>query len=105
MTITTILCCQLLGTLLAHDDGKVDEAFLKEAIMWEEIRDKEEAQIRAAGGYSPAALPVYKKWLTADPPPDWSVASRTLQFVREADGTDQPSARCRSSCSPTRRRP
>lgn len=84
--ISTILCCQLLGAPFGYDDMKVDEEVLKKAVNWDHLKDKQREQIRAAGGYSAAAFPLYMKWLTADPPSNWSVISRVLYFLQDAEG-------------------
>ena len=63
-----------------------DESVLKEALQWDEFKDAQQKKVRAAGGYSPAAFPLYMKWLNSDPPLGWAATSRLLRMVSDAEG-------------------
>lgn len=77
----------LLWSLFYSDeDMKVDEAVLKKALSFDHFTEEEIKQIRDAGGYSEAALPVYMKWLKTDPPLHWSPLSRILGFLQKCEG-------------------
>ena len=64
----------------------VDESLLKEALKWDEFKDAQKKKVRAAGGYSAAAFPLYMEWLNSDPPLGWATTSRILRIISHSEG-------------------
>jgi hypothetical protein len=83
--LSAFLCCQAFGGAFGFDHVTIHEAALRRAIH-ADLKDQGRANVRALGGYSPAAFPVYLRWLNQDPPdPELDVA-RVLLMVRQAEG-------------------
>lgn len=85
MMLPVVLFCQVFGGAFGFDHVKIDEEALFVALGG----DKEEGRaiIRSLGGYSPAAFPVYMKWLDREPIPlPGVILSRIFLMLQQANG-------------------
>ena len=85
MMLPTIFCCQVLASLFGVNLAQIAEHDLYVALGGD--REERRTRIRALGGYSPSAFPIYMKWLDEDPVLQRGVVlSRILIVLREAEG-------------------